>query len=77
MGQAASRSSSSGWHEKKTPGARPIQQRERSAGVDTDGGADTQKVDVTSHDEQWVRWHVLNDTPEILDVQVRVQDSGS
>jgi hypothetical protein len=62
---------------KKDACARPSQQRERSAGVDTDGTADTKKVDVASHDEQWVRWHVLDDTPEILDVQVRVHDSGS
>jgi hypothetical protein len=37
---------------------------------------DTQKIDVASHDEQRVRWHVLNDTSEIPDVQVRVQDAG-
>jgi hypothetical protein len=30
----------------------------RSAGVDTDRAADTQEVDVASHDEQRVRWHV-------------------
>lgn len=31
---------------------------------------------MASHDEQRVRWHVPNDTSEILDVQVRVQDAG-
>jgi hypothetical protein len=39
-----------------------ISRGRRLTDVTTDGTADTQKVDVASHDEQWVHWHVYDDT---------------
>jgi hypothetical protein len=42
-----------------------------STGVDTDGTADAQKVDVASHDEKRIHRHVLDDTSRRGDVQRR------
>ncbi|GAA4189667.1 hypothetical protein GCM10022252_26740 [Streptosporangium oxazolinicum] len=49
-----------------------ISRGRRLTDVTTDGTADTQEVDVASHDEQWVRWHVYDDTSDLVDVQCRV-----
>src|SRR5437868_2433297 len=50
--------------------------REKLAGVATDGTADTLKVDVTSHDEHRVRWHTRDDTPPAPALQGWVQTLG-